>query len=155
MTGNDLERREFVRVMMALSAGLAVGCGPEGRRSTGEARLSPDEQSLRMLVLALGPWPDSEKEKAEGFADRFVTYAGSLYLPDSAATIQSLAARLPAGAMALEEIDIRDLSAEEREVLTQLTQQIYSFIEVRFYVASEPPWGECLGERTRYTRAPA
>jgi hypothetical protein len=108
-----------------------------------------------MLVLALGPWPEDDKERAEDFADRFVTYAGSLYLPDSAATIQSLAGRLPAGAMALEKIDLGDLSAEEREVLTQLTKQIYSFIEVRFFVASEPPWGRCLGERTWYTRAPA
>jgi len=155
MNGSDLDRREFLRVMMALSAGLAVGCGTDERRSSEESQLSPDEESLRKLVLALGPWTESESEKAENFADRFVTYAGGFYLPDSAGAIRSLAGRLPPGAMALAEIDLGDMSVEEREVLTQLTQMLYSFIEVRFYIAKEPPWGRCLGERTRYIQAPA
>ncbi len=58
-----------------------------------------------MLVLAVGPWPESDKKKAEGFADRFVTYAGSLFPPESAAAIQGLAGRFPAGSMALGEIE--------------------------------------------------
>jgi hypothetical protein len=36
----------------------------------------------------------------------------------------------------------------------QLVQQLYSLVEVRFYVSNEPRWGECLGERTRYVQAP-
>ena len=151
MKGNDLDRREFVQLMIALSAGFAIGCDPEERKSGGA--LSPAEESLTALLLAL--WPESDREKAEDFAGRFVTYAGGLYLPESTETVQGLTARLPADAMALDEIDLRDLSGDERELIIQLTQQLYSFIEVRFYVANEPPWGECLGDRTRYTLAPS
>ncbi len=155
MKGDDLDRREFVMMLMALSAGFAIGCDTDERGSAVETQLSPDEESLKRLVLALGPWPEAENRRAEDFANRFVKYAGGFYLPESAETIQGLAGLLPAGAMALEEIDLKDLSAEERGVLIQLTQQLYSFIEVRFYVADEPQWGVCLGDRTRYTQAPA
>ncbi len=34
------------------------------------------------------------------------------------------------------------------------TQQLYSLVEVRFFVSNEPRWGVCLGERTRYRQAP-
>ena len=155
MKGDDLDRREFVQLMVALSAGFAIGCDSEDRGSGGVAAdLSPAEDSLRALVLALGPWPESDREKAEDFAGRFVTYAGGLYLPESTETIQGLATRLPADATALNEIDLKGLSGNERELLIRLTEQLYSFIEVRFYLANEPPWGECLGDRTRYTRPP-
>jgi hypothetical protein len=154
MNGNDLDRREFVQLMVALSAGFAIGCESNESRP-GAGSLSPAEESLLALVLALGPWPESDRAKAEDFAGRFVAYAGGLYLSESTNVVQSLANRLPADAMALTELDLKDLTAEERELTIQLTQQLYSFIEVRFYVANEPPWGECLGDRTRYTLAPS
>jgi diphthamide synthase subunit DPH2 len=54
----------------------------------------------------------------------------------------------------LKEIDLQDLPPEERELVIELTKQLYSFIEVRFIVSAEPPWGDCQTDRTRHTRAP-
>jgi hypothetical protein len=56
--------------------------------------------------------------------------------------------------MSLSNIDLAILTTQEREFVIQLVQQLYSLIEIRFDIASEPRWGVCLGERTRYTRAP-
>ncbi len=52
------------------------------------------------------------------------------------------------------ELDLATFSPEERELTVALVEQIYSLIEVRFDIANEPRWGECLGERTRYTPPP-
>ena len=52
-------------------------------------------------------------------------------------------------------IDLEGVPTEERELVLQLTRDLYSLVEVRFYVSSVPPWGECLGDRTWHTRAPA
>jgi hypothetical protein len=46
------------------------------------------------------------------------------------------------------------LPADERELLVNLVSHLYSFVEVRFVVANEPPWGACQADRTRHTRAP-
>ena len=94
--------------------------------------------------------------RAEEFAGRFLAadHMVGLYLPESSTEIRSLASRFSEGAMSVGELDVTVLSAEERELVLKLTQQIYSVVEVRFLVSNEPRWGECLGERTRYTQAP-
>jgi len=144
----ELRRREFIQVLMSLPLGYALGCAVE--------RMTPGQQSLHELVLALGPWPTTDRARAEEFAARFLAADDvvGLYLPESSSLILSLARRFPDGAMAVGEVDLEALPDGERELLVGLTQQIYSIIEVRFYVSSEPPWGECLGGRERYTQAP-
>ncbi len=148
MTGSDWKRREFVKVMMSLPLGYALGCGVESREA--------ERDSLGKLVLALGPWPDGDRERAEEFVKRFLAAEQlvGLYLPESGVVIQSLARRFPAGAMSVRELDLAVLSAEEREFAVLLVQQLYSLIEVRFDIANEPRWGQCLGDRTRYTQSP-
>ena len=145
----ELRRREFIQVLMSLPLGYAVGCAVERR--------TPGQTALDKLVLALGPWSAEDGARADEFVGRFLAadQVVGLYLPGSSTTIQSLARRFPDGAMAVGEVDLGPLPDEERELLVQLAQQIYSLVEVRFYVSSEPPWGECLGERTRYTQPPA
>ena len=115
------------------------------------------QELLGKLVLALGPWTADDRERAEEFVGRFLAaeHIVGLYLPESNAVIQRLARRFPGGVMALTELDLALLSAEEREFAMQLAQQLYSLVEVRFHVSNEPRWGECLGERTRYVQAPA
>jgi hypothetical protein len=144
----ELKRREFIQVLMSLPLGYAVACAPEQR--------SPAQQSLRKLVLVAGPWPEERRSQAEELAERFLAadHIVGLYLPESGAAVESLAARFPDGAMAVGEIDLQGLPADERTVLIELVQQLYSLLEVRFYVSNEPPWGECQGDRSRYTQAP-
>ncbi len=148
MSGYELKRRDFVRVLMSLPLGYAVGCAAERR--------TPEQESLGKLVLALGPWSANDRGRAEEFAGRFLAaeHIVGLYLPESSAVLESLARRFPERAMSVEELDLAVLNTEEREFLLQLTQQIYSLVEVRFLVSNEPAWGECLGERTLYTQAP-
>jgi hypothetical protein len=57
--------------------------------------------------------------------------------------VQSLAGRFPADTMANKEINLRKLPAKERELLVKLVKQLYSFIEVRFFVSDETPGGIC------------
>jgi len=148
MSSYEWKRREFVQVLMTLPLGYAIGCRPEPQ--------SQAQESLGNLVLALGPWPATDRERAEEFVARFLAaeHIVGLYLPESEAAVRRLARRYPDGAMATAELDLSLLSAEERELAMQLVEQLYSLIEVRFYIANEPRWGECLGERTRYVRAP-
>ncbi len=145
----ELKRREFIQVLMSLPLGYALGCAVE--------RMTPGQQALHKLVLALGPWPATDRARAEEFAARFIAadQVVGLYLPEASSVVLRLARRFPDGAMAVDEVDLEGLPTGERELVVQLTQQIYSLVEVRFYVSSEPPWGECLGERTRYTQPPA
>lgn len=77
------------------------------------------------------------------------------YLIDKGKTLQVLASRLPNDLSAMEKIDLSEFPEKEREVLIQLTQQLYSFIEVRFLVTDEPPWGDCAYDVLRYTRPPS
>ena len=150
MSGNEWKRREFIKVLMSLPVGYyAAGC------AVGSDATAQDP--LGKLVLALGPWSDGDRERAEEFAGRFLAadQIVGLYLPESRGAIESLAARFPDGAMAIDELDLSSLSMEERDFAVPFVQQLYSFIEVRFDIANEPRWGECLGERTRYTQAPA
>ena len=148
MNSHEWKRREFVKVLMTLPVGYAIGCRPE--------RLSPARESLGNLVLALGPWPAADRERAEEFVARFLAaeHIVGLYLPESEAVVRRLARQFPDDAMASAELDMTLLSAEERELCMQLVQQLYSLVEVRFYISDEPRWGQCLGERTRYVQAP-
>ena len=146
----ELRRREFIQVLMSLPVGyVAAACAVERR--------TPGQMALGKLVLALGPWPPEEGARADEFVGRFLAadHIVGLYLPGSSSTILSLARRFPDGAMAVGAVDLEVLTPEERDLVVELTQQVYSLVEVRFYVASEPRWGECLGERTSYTRPPA
>ncbi|UCC84762.1 MAG: hypothetical protein JSW46_07535 [Gemmatimonadota bacterium] len=156
MRNHDPERRQFVKLVASLPVAFAFGCDTERYRSAADAPPLSPEESLRKLVLMLGPWRAGDTG-AEDFAARFVasSYAGGQYLPGSAEMVQSLARRFPDGEMAVSEVDLGQLPADERQLLLNLVSHIYSLIEVRFFVANEPPWGACQGDRTRHTRAPA
>ncbi len=150
----NLNRRQFLNVgsklVLTFPVAYAFGCASE------KTLLLNPEDSLKKLILLLGPWPAAEKQKAEDFARRFLKakHAVEPYLPGSGTSIQSLARRFPAETMAIREINLGQLPTKERELLVGLTQQLYSFVEVRFDVANEPPWGHCQGDRLWHTRAP-
>lgn len=153
---HDLERRELLKILVNLPLGLAVGCKLGGPESAGSAPAATSVEPLSRLIQVLGPWPETERRAAERFAERFLAapHLVGPFLPDSGELAQRLAARFPAEAFGVAEIDLEDVPADERELLLNLTRQIYSLVEVRFDIAGEPPWGECPADRRRHTLAP-
>ncbi len=156
MKDYDLKRRKLLRLLMSLPVGIAVGCDLEPRDAGPQTPPLSPEESLRKLVLALGPWSDTDKTAAERFARRFLAaeHMASPYLPGASEVVQSLASRFPAEAIAWKEINLQNLPAKERELLLKLVKQLYSLIEVRFLVCNEPQYGSCQTDRMMHTRAP-
>ncbi len=151
-----LERREVLRLLLSLPVGMTVGCDLESRESANRTSLPSPEESLTRLIQMLGPWSGEEEKAAERFGERYLAaqHAVGTFLPGSSELIRSLASRFPADAIGFREVDLNGLALEERELLVTLVKQLYSFIEVRFVVSGEPPWGECPEDRLRHTHAP-
>ena len=154
--GTFLERRELLKLLLTLPVGLTVGCEFGGPESADRSPLLSPEESLTRLIQLLGPWSESERRATERFAERFLTaqHAVGPFLPDSIELVQSLASWFPADAIGFREVDLNGLPQEERDLLLTLVKQLYSFVEVRFLVSGEPPWGECPEDRLRHTQAP-
>jgi hypothetical protein len=146
------DRREFLALLASLPGAVLIGCNSGGRDNE---KLSPRD-AMKKLIIALGPWTVEEKTEAEDFAERFLNaqHAVGPYLPASSSLVQSLAARFPDGTMAIREINLADLPAEERKLLGDLTGQLYGYNEMRFLVCGEPQAGECQGDNTWHTHAP-
>jgi hypothetical protein len=149
----DWDRREFLAIITAVPGVVLFGCDSGGQKTRVQTTALSPEDSMKKLILALGPW--SANEEAEGFANRFVNvgHAVGPYLPGSSAVVQNLAARFPEP-MKIHEIDLTSLPAEERKLLLDLTRQLYSYTEVRFLVCGEPQAGECQADNTWHTRIP-
>lgn len=153
---HDLQRRELLKLLVALPVGLTVGCKAGGPAALDPSTFLSPEESLGKLVQLLGPWTEAEGTAGERFAERFLAapHAAGLYLPDSAELVQSLASRFSSEGTRPQEIDLDSLPPEEQELLLGLVKQLYSLVEVRFHVAGEPPWGQCPEDRLLHTLAP-
>jgi len=151
-----LERREVLKVLLTLPVGLTVGCELGGPESADSLPLPSPEDSLTRLIQLLGPWSEAESGATERFAERYLTaqHAVGTLFPGSSELIRSLASRFPADAIGVREVDLNGLPPEERELLLTLVKQLYNFVEVRFLVSGEPPWGECPEDRLHHTQAP-
>lgn len=149
------DRRDFLKLLAALPVVYVLGCETGEAPPGGRTQLPSAEESLRKLIRLLGPWDD--KAAAENFIERFLGSDATVapYLPDQGVSIQALAGRFPDGVGPLDTVDLEGVPEAERELLLELARQLYSFIEIRFLVSKEPPWGECRPQdRLRYTRAP-
>ena len=149
----NISRRRFVVQSSKLLAFIpfvsVVGCIPDQ-----DSKLSP-EDSLKRLIYIIGPWTIEENLIAEDFVTRFLkTDHAKQYLPVSVKLIQSLSKQIVEESQAVKEITLDNLTKEEMAALINLSKQIYSFVEVRFYVLSEPSWGECQGNSMWHTRSP-
>lgn len=149
----NITRRRFViqssRLLAFLPIAAAVGCF-----SNTDSKLSP-EDALKRLIYIVGPWTLEDKLRAENFAKRFLqTSHADPYLPKSVKLIQSLTEELSEEIIAVKEIGLDNIPEEEQEILLNLTKQLYSFVEVRFYVSNEPPWGQCQDSSKWHTRIP-
>lgn len=146
-------RRRFViqssRLLAFIPFAGIIGC-----ISDTDSKLSP-EDSLKKLIYIIGPWTVEDQSIAEDFAKRFLaTDYANQYLPKSVKLIQSLSKQISKETTAVKEIDLSNIPIEEQELLVTLTKQLYSFVEVRFYVSNEPPWGQCQGNAMWHTRTP-
>ncbi|MCP4978106.1 MAG: hypothetical protein GY931_18310 [Maribacter sp.] len=149
---NNSRRRFVIQISRVLAFIPFVGVS--GCISDTKSKLSPKE-SLRRLIFIVGPWKLSDQSIAEDFAKRFLTTDfADQYLPKSVNLVKSLSKQIPKELTVVKEIDLNNLAKEEQELLITLTQQLYSFVEIRFYVSNEPAWGECQGNPKWHTRIP-
>ena len=158
MSKNKIGRRQFLWLGISRPVSLPIlfiiGCDSVQQKVVYSPVLNPEE-SLRKLLLLLGPWTPSQIEKGDDFIRRFLASEhAKTYLHESSGLIQNIADRFPADKMAANEINLRKLPVDERHLLIQLTKQLYSFVEIRFHISNESPWGECQSDRMRYTIAP-
>ena len=149
----NITRRKFVLQSSKLLAFIPLA-GVIGCISDTKSILSPKE-SLKRLIYIFGPWTFEDHSIAEDFAKRFlVTDYAKEYLPKSVSLIQSLSRQISKKTTEVKEIDLSNLPEEEQELLVTLTKQLYSFVEIRFYVSNEPSWGHCQGDPKWHTRIP-
>lgn len=151
-----ISRGQFLRILASLPIFSAIGLDSKLFKYTVSAEPQTPEESLKKLIFLFGPWSEKDRKEAEDFAGRFLSakHAVAPYLPGSNELVQSLAKRFPANSIALNEVNLENLSPKERKLLMELVNQLYNLIEVRFTVSNEPSWGECLGDLTRHTLAP-
>lgn len=152
----DRSRREFLKLLAALPVVYMAGCDTGTQTLSGKPELLSAEESVRKLISLLGPW--KSRSEADDFVRRFLTDDERIspYIPDGGKSLQSLASRFPDTETATERIDLGGLPEEERTLLLELSKQLYTFIEVRFLISGEPPWGVCgADDPLRYTRAPS
>ncbi len=149
----NITRRRFVIQSSRLLAFIPFA-GVFGCISETDSKLSP-EKSLKRLIYIVGPWAIEDQSIAEDFAKRFLaTDFANQYLSKSVNLVKSLSKQIPKEPTVVKEIDLNNLPKDEQELLITLTQQLYSFVEIRFYASNEPPWGECQGNPKWHTRIP-
>lgn len=156
MKKQNNNRRDFLKILTVLPVGFFIGCSPGQQESETKSNLLSSEESLKKLIVLIGPWTISEKEEAEGFALRFIKASNntSPYLPESSGLIQSILSKVNFESGEFKEINLRKFSDEERELLLQLVQQLHSYLELRNYISKEPKFGECQTDNLFYTKAP-
>ncbi len=160
MSNRKLGRREFLWLAVSGPVSLPIlssaGCDSAKRQPTAIAPQLGPKESLKKLILMVGPWPTAQKEQADDFTRRFLANGHTLapYLPQSSKSIQSLAGHFPDDVMFAEKINLGKLPTEERRLLTNLTAHIYSFVEIRLTVCKHPPQGECQSGGLPYTSVP-
>lgn len=147
-------RRRFTiqvsRLLAFIPLAEVVGCISE----TKSILISPEE-SLKRLIYIVGPWPLEDQAIAEDFTNRFLaTNYAQDYLMKAVELLQSLSKQISKESTTVDEIDLEEIPEEEKDRLVTLTQQLYSFVEVRFYVSNEPAWGICQGDPKWHTRIP-
>ena len=142
-----LLRRTFLRLAAATPLALSsCAAGAKARKASDEDL----EEALRRLVFAIGPWPEEESDVAEGFFGRFwsAVPVSERYLKD-AALLRSASERIVPGTHAARELDLSGLTRDERDLVVDLADGLYSLFEIRAYVGREPTFGVCMTDRSQ------
>lgn len=151
-----MNRRKSIKLLVSLSVGIAVGCDFKQENNTNQTSLLNPEDSIKKLVYLFGPWSVKQKNDAENFANRFIKSGLDVqpYLPKSDKLVQKLASRFPNKTMALNEVNLEELSIEEQELLLMLVKQLYNHIEIRYLASNQPQYGNCQSNPKGYTKNP-
>lgn len=161
-----MSRRRLLQGSAATAAlggvsALVAGCNkrrePEPRASEQDvagAATMDLRQSLVALVLALGPWRSDQADLAEQFLGLFATEERLRGYEDAAPQIMAAAARIPAGARALGEIQLDSFPEPERQALLRVLHDVYRLKQVRYFVAGQPLPGTCMGDLKAFLTAP-
>ena len=149
----NITRRRFViqssRILAFIPLAGVIGCISEADSKQAA------EESLKVLIYIVGPWALDDQSMAEDFAERFLaTDYAKEYLPKSVSLVKRLSMQISKETKEVKEIDLGKIPLEEQELLVTLTKQLYSFIEVKFYVSNEPTWGACQGNPKWHTKIP-
>ena len=149
---SQMLRRTFLAMAAASPFALSSCASRSVKSEPTEAEL---ERNLRRLIYAVGPWPENDVDVAEGFFERFWSYlpASEAYVQDIA-LVGRLSRRFPEGSHACSGIRLTDLPSDEKGLLVQVTDGLYSLFEIRAYLGGEPQYGVCLPDRMGYTHAP-
>ena len=152
MKEKGFSRRDFLGLASAAPFALTLGFGGEAYAAL-EA-----EDALRILILAIGPWGEDRRGKADNFVTRFISaraVSGSFLEQEE--TLNNLINRTPFRdrPMALRSLDLGHYSDVEQDLLTSLTTRIYSSFEVHYHhVGGMPDAGVC-GGREWYQSPPS
>ena len=150
-----ITRRDFNLLTTKAIAGIAlyqfIGCTDDVKLIT------KNEENLKKLIIAFGPWPLIDKSVANDFANRFLkaSHLSQNYLEKATELIKNIANKLPKNAITLESLELRKFSIEEKELIITLCKQLYNLVEVRYYVSNMPQFGECQGDALFYTKLPS
>jgi hypothetical protein len=149
----NITRRRFViqssRILAFIPIAGVIGCLSEADSKKAA------EESLKVLIYIVGPWTLDDQSIAEDFAERFLaTDYANQHLSKSVDLVKSLSKQIQKKPAVVKEIDLNNLPEDEKESLVTLTKQLYSLVEIRFYVSNEPTWGACQGNPKWHTRIP-
>ena len=150
---DDITRRRFViqgsKLIAFLPFMTAAGCLPDKKINLSS------EDSLKRLIYIIGPWTIDDNLIAKDFAKRFLkTNFAKQYLSKSVSLIESLSRQFDKETIAVKEIHLIEIPETQKKMLLNLSKQLYSFVEIRFYASNEPTWGECQGNSIWHTRIP-
>ena len=152
MKNSSYNRRNFLKFLSLLPLGFVFGCKSDSWDSDVPITQLDTQGSFKKLIVAFGPWSSDEKAKAGDFAKRFVSASGNT-VPYSGEMIKKIAGRIPDGSVGLKKIDLTIFPDDERKILVQFVQQLYSYLEVRNYTVGEPEFGLCQVDKNFYTKA--
>jgi hypothetical protein len=140
-------RRRALGLIAGGASALLWGCRGNDRRSM-------LQEAWSAIVIALGPWTPQDRERALEFVEM---YRKTRRPVPGGVVLSKLAIKLSAASASAEGLRLASLrlSGGERELVARTMADIYKSPQVSGYVRGEPPFGQCLGDRTRHTRSPS
>ena len=152
-----MDRRRSLKVLASVPAGFLVGFNSTLKATAILASDLTPSQTLKKLIIMLGPWSTQQKRDAEDFANRFLRAKHMVkpFLPESAVLLQNIANHFSNDNRVLKEINLEEFSTKEQKLLSQLVSQLYNLKEIRYLTSNEQPYGICQSNPISYIKIPA
>jgi len=103
--------------------------------------------AMAVLLRTIGPWTPADEEIASSFIRRYQAHRAAKFEASEPAIIR-LAQLVPPGGRA-EAFTLAGMPEDERKVLDELIDDVFSRAEIRWYLSGVPQLpGVCLGPAT-------